>query len=126
MWRRAAGLYTRFAALPSADEASVRAWLEYAQDSWGKRHRELEALLRDLPVEITAASGRHLDEFAAILVGDGRHWRCPRPDAACRARLLIVQLERAMLDVARGEWSVDAGRLIDALTGFWMSALREP
>ena len=126
MWRRAAELYLRFAAMPAADEASVRDWLEYALASWRKRHGELEALLRDMPVEITAASGRHLDEFAALLIDDGRHWRCSRSDAACRARLLIGQLERAMLDVARGAWTVTPDQLIANLTRMWMCALQAP
>lgn len=126
MWRRAAQLYVRFAAMPSADETSVREWLSFAHTSWRRYHGELETLLREMPVEITAASGRYLDEFVEILVGDGRHWRCSAEVAACRARLLIVQLERAMLDVARGEWSVPPERLLDALATLWMAALRDP
>jgi AcrR family transcriptional regulator len=126
MWRRATDLYARFAAIPVADEASVREWLDYACARWRKHHREVISLLREMPLEIDAATGRHLDEFVAIMIADGRHWRCPRDEAACRARLLIVQLERAMLDMARGTWPTSQQRLVDTLLGFWMNALRAP
>ena len=126
MWRRASDLYARFAAMPSADEANLRDWLNYACAAWRERHGEIVSLLRDRPVEIAATSGRHLDEYVDILVGDGRHWRCSHREAACRARLLIVQLERALLDLARGAWPTSQAQLVDTLARLWLSALREP
>ena len=126
MWRRASDLYAHFAALPVADEAAVRTWLNFLCGRWREHHEEVVSLLRGAPAEISAGSGQHLDEFVGILVADGRHWRCSQDEAACRARLLIIQLERAMLDLARGAWPTSQEQLVNALLRFWMNALREP
>lgn len=126
MWRRAGDLYTRFAAMPSVDEPSLRRWLDFACERWRAHHGEIVSLLHHMPREIGATSNRHLDEYVETLVGDGRHWRCSAEEAACRARLLIVQLERALLDLARGVWPTSQAQLVDTLARLWMAALREP
>jgi AcrR family transcriptional regulator len=126
MWRRAASRYANFAAAPRHTEASVRAWMDELAHSWRDHHEEVVALLRGAPAELIQASDGYLDEFAAVLVGDGRHWRCRPAEAKLRAALLIVQLERAMLDLCRGAWQVPEEALLDTLSKLWLQALCAP
>lgn len=126
MWERASDIYRQFAALPTWDVDSVRAWLDSAYDHWRGHNREVVALLRDMPHEFTNASSRHLEDFAMLIVGDGARWPCDPAMALCRAWLLIVQLERALFDVARGAWRVDREMLIESLALSWMGALSAP
>jgi len=126
MWERASNIYTQFAELPALERQNIQAWLDAAYDRWREHNDQVVALLRDMPNEIATASARYLEQFAETVVGDGTRWPCERDVALCRARLLIVQLERALYDVARGAWRVDRETLVSSLTLSWVCALREP
>jgi hypothetical protein len=94
--------------------------------AWREHHHETVALLREMPAELVQASDGYLEEFASVLVADARHWACAPAEAKLRARLLIIQLERAMLDLCRGAWQVPEAALLDALTRLWIEAMRAP
>jgi hypothetical protein len=94
--------------------------------TWREHYREVAALLREMPAEVVQASDGYLDDFAALLVGDGRQWSCAPAEAKIRAGLLIGQLERAMLDLCRGSWAVPEAELLGALARLWLQALRTP
>ena len=126
MFGRAEVLYRRFAAMSAADEDAVRAWLDESYDEWRAYQSEVSSLVRDMGGAFTGPQFHYLENFTSALVGDGSHWACSRETAALRARLLIVQLERSMLDAVSGSWPVEKRVLIDELAALWMSALRRP
>lgn len=126
MFSRAEVLYRRFAALNPPDEAAVRSWLEEAYDQWRAYQNEVSSLVRDLGAAFTGPQFHYLEDFTDALVGDGSHWACPQDIALLRARLLIIQLERAMLDAVSGSWPIDKGALLDELATLWLSALGRP
>ena len=120
IWSNADEMYAEFAALPSIDEGAVRAWLTDAHRRWRIHYQEVSTVLHNLPIYLTRESGLHSDAFVTILIGDGRHWRCPVDEARCRAHLLIVQLERAMLDFHSGTWRITEETLTATLTDIWL------
>ncbi|MNR91411.1 HTH-type transcriptional regulator EthR [compost metagenome] len=126
MFARAETLYRRFAALPAADETAVRAWLDEAYEQWRAYQSEVSALVRDLGPAVSGPQLQYLGDFADVLVADGRHWTCAKETALLRARLLILQLERAMMDAVSGDWPVARATLVDELTTLWISALTRP
>lgn len=123
-WRHADELYESFAALPDASLESIRGWLLSVQRAWRRHYGETEMLLREVPSALVADSGPHMERFVAALVGDGHLWACPKDEAMRRARLLIGQLERGMLDFHRGSWrGIKVGELLDTLARLWFQAL---
>lgn len=126
-WRHADELYVSFAALPDASLESIRGWLSTVQRAWRRHFGETEVLLREVPAALVADSGPHMERFVAVMVGDGHLWVCPKDEALRRARLLIGQLERGMLDFHRGAWNgVKVGELLDTLARLWFQALNSP
>jgi AcrR family transcriptional regulator len=126
-WRHADELYVSFAALPDASLESIRDWLTGVQRAWRRHYGETEVLLREVPSALVADSGPHMERFVIALVDDGHLWACPKDEALRRARLLIGQLERGMLDFHRGAWrGVKVGELLDTLARLWFQALNTP
>lgn len=126
-WRHADELYAGFAALPDASLESIHGWLLGVQRTWRRHYGETEMLLREVPSALVADSGPHMERFVAELVGDGHLWACPKDEALRRARLLIGQLERGMLDFHRGAWrGVKVGELLDTMAQLWFQALNTP
>ncbi|WEK56783.1 MAG: helix-turn-helix domain containing protein [Candidatus Brevundimonas phytovorans] len=126
MFGRAETMYRHFAALPIADEKAVSVWLGQAYDQWQAYQREVSSIVRDIGAAFIAPQLHYLSDFAEALVADGRHWNCSRDTALLRARLLIIQLERSMLDAVSGDWPVSKTTLVNELTTLWTSALRRP
>jgi AcrR family transcriptional regulator len=126
-WRHADELYVSFAALPDASLKSIHGWLTSVQRAWRRHYGETEMLLREVPSALVADSGPHMERFVETMVGDGHLWACPKDEALRRARLLIGQLERGMLDFHRGSWrGVKVGELLDTLARLWFMALNTP
>lgn len=125
VWRQGDSLYSDFANLPAVDRPTLRAWFARVHEAWRQHYAEVEILLRDVPAEIESQSGRHMDDYVGLVVGDGARWACSIEQARCRAHLLIGQLERALLDVHRGAWPVEEDLLLDTLVTLWDKALHE-
>jgi AcrR family transcriptional regulator len=123
MFQRAEQLYASFHQIPSLTEAPIAAWLANAFDQWQAYHAEVSSLVRDFTGFFKSPQFSHLDRFAEILVSENNIFACDPHTAQLRARLLIVQLERAMLDTASGAWPFTKAELIQQLTPIWMDAL---
>lgn len=126
MFGRAELLYRRFASSPTINESVVMAWLDDAYEQWRAYQSEVSSLVREPGAVFTGSQLQYLGDFAEALVGDGRHWACSRDTALLRARLLIVQLERAMLDAVSGDWGIPKAELINELSTVWVSAMIRP
>jgi len=124
MFQRAEALYASFHDLPGLTHDQVRAWLADAFEQWKAYQAEVSSLVRDFSSLFKSPQYAHLDRFAEVLVGDGSRFACARPTALLRARLLIIQLERAMLDTAGGQWPVSKDELVDQLVLIWLQALQ--
>lgn len=123
MFKRAEKLYTSFHDIPALNEEHVRTWLSEAFEQWRAYQTEVSSLVRDFAALFRSPQFAHLDNFAEILVGEGKHFKCSKRTALLRARLLIIQLERAMLDTVSGEWPYSKDELVQELTQTWMDAL---
>lgn len=126
MFQRAEDLYASFHTLPRLTSAHISTWLGNAFDQWQAYHAEVSTLVRDFTGLFKSPQFAHLERFAEVLVGEGKDFACDRHTALLRARLLIVQLERAMLDTASGDWPYSKTELIDQLTPIWLDALARP
>jgi AcrR family transcriptional regulator len=126
-WRHADELYVNFAALPDVSLESIHGWLLSVQRTWKRHYGETEMLLREVPSALVTDSGPHMERFVTTLVGDGHLWACPKDEALRRARLLIGQLERGMLDFHRGSWrGIKVGELLETMATLWFQALHTP
>ncbi len=123
MFLRAEKLYASFHEVPSVSAADISNWLGEAYEQWRAYQSEVSSLVRDFANFFRGPQFTQLERFAEVLVGDGERFACERRTALLRARLLIVQLERAMLDTVSGEWPYSKGELISQLTPVWLDAL---
>lgn len=126
MFLRAKSLYVSFSQIEEVTRDTVTAWLNDAYDQWRDYQSEVSALVREFATLFRSPQFTQLDEFAEAMVGDGRHFACSQNTALLRARLLIVQLERAMLDSASGLWPCTKSELIAELVPIWLETLQRP
>lgn len=124
MFQRAEILYASFNALDDLTHDLVSQWLSNAFDQWAAYQAEVSSLVRDFAALFRSPQFAHLESFAEVLVADGRMFACNRHTALLRARLLIVQLERAMLDTVSGAWPYTKEELIKQLTHVWIDTLQ--
>jgi AcrR family transcriptional regulator len=126
MFLRAEKLYASFHNIKAITPAEISTWLTDAYEQWRTYQSEVSSLVRDFANLFRGPQFSQLDSFAEILVGTGDRFACPRDTALLRARLLIVQLERAMLDTVSGSWPVSRSELVAELTPMWIDALTRP
>ncbi|WP_461342949.1 TetR/AcrR family transcriptional regulator [Brevundimonas sp. GN22] len=126
MFKRASQLYQSIHTLKEITPETLRAWLSEAYEQWKAYQAEVSSLVRDFAGFFRSPQFTQLEEFARVLVGDGSQFACSEETALLRARLLIVQLERAMMDTVNGNWPVAKSQLIDELVVLWHSAMTRP
>lgn len=126
MFKRAAQLYQSIHKLDAITPENLKVWLSEAYEQWKAYQAEVSSLVRDFAGFFRSPQFTQLEDFAHVLVGDGGMFVCSRETALLRARLLIVQLERAMMDTVNGNWPVTKGQLIDELVDIWHSAMTRP
>ena len=126
MFKRAANLYQSIHQLDAITPDTLREWLADAYEQWRAYQSEVSSLVRDFAGFFRSPQFTQLDEFAQVLVGDGSKFACSQDAALLRARLLIVQLERAMMDTVNGTWPVTKSQLINELVYLWHDAFTRP
>lgn len=124
MFQRAENLYASFHDLDEVSHDQISQWLSNAFDQWSAYQAEVSSLVRDFAPFFRSPQFVHLEGFAEVIVGDGSKFACDRHTALLRARLMIVQLERAMLDTVSGAWPYSKEELIGELTQIWVSTLQ--
>lgn len=126
MFQRAENLYASFHEIAEVSHEQIKQWLSNAFEQWTAYQAEVSSLVRDFAALFRSPQFVHLEGFAEVLVGDGSKFACDRHTALLRARLLIVQLERAMLDTVSGAWPYSKDELIEQLALVWVNTLQPP
>lgn len=124
MFQRAEKMYASFHEIADVNHEQLALWLGNAFEQWTAYQAEVSSLVRDFAALFRSPQFVHLENFAEVLVGDGSKFACDRHTALLRARLLIVQLERAMLDTVSGAWPYSKEELIKELTLIWVNSLQ--